>query len=877
MLGILIAVVLTGQFLANPVNGISYRLPQEVKPLKYHLEMRPDFENNIFTGDVAIQVKAIKDANTITLNQLELIMPPKEAIEVVGMTTKDTVTVESVGPGESVDQQFFVITLAAPLIIGHHYLVKIPNFEGTFNTPSQFGFYYAHYLDENGINKKFATTQFEPVFARKAFPCFDEPALKANFRLVIKRPSNVFEETDLMSTYLVAFIVSEMQFSETLDKHRVLAPKAELEKGRHLYSLNRSYHALSEMEKYTGIPYTFKKVDHASIPTQYYNALAMENWGLITYREDMLLVSPDAEATYKQQVVSTIAHEIGHQYFGNLVSPEWWDYIWLNEGFANYFQHYLAHKVEPDMDFWKIFNLISGLSALIYDGNPVYSRPMNRPVEIPNQIYPLFDVIAYKKAGAVIRMLENMVSSKVFQQGLIYYLGDRQFKGATPHDLYKNFQRALNESSENRLPPSMKIEDIMTTWDSVSGFPLVTVTRNYGSLLDNVQLKQRAFNNNNNQGNVGGWIIPINYATKCNSSFESTDPQEWLINSTKPITVPNLGDDDWLIVNVQQSGYYRVNYDERNWALIADVLMKDHRIIHPFNRAKLLDDCLHMGVTGDISPNVCAKLEEYVVNEDDPFVLMVIKEILANIDNKLYYAKGRNYFKDRVIYLLQGAYNRLTFDEQLNDKPSDNEARTGIIFWLCKMGHYECKSKTLAKFKAWKHNEGQISPDMQSAIFCGAMRSNNQNDFDYLFSLFTETTDHQFKTRLASGLACVEDEKSLERVLQYSFNQRSPVLLEHVIKTMHGSSKTGQETVLDFVAYNVGSLQEILGDQIILIIEELATQTYSANHLKKLSRTQLRTTSANIFERALATIANNAEWLNKNEHKLLESMRNYRK
>ncbi|KAK5649478.1 hypothetical protein RI129_000507 [Pyrocoelia pectoralis] len=803
MLGIVIAAVLTGQFLANPVNGISYRLPQEVKPLKYHLEIRPDFENNIFTGDVAIQVKAIKDTNTITLNQLGLIMPPKEAIEVVGMTTKDKVTVESIGPGESEDQQFFVITLAAPLVIGHHYLVKIPNFEGTFNTSSQFGFYYAHYLDENGINKTMALTQFEPVYARKAFPCFDEPALKANFRLVIKRPSNeilssgltdVFEETDLMSTYLVAFIVSEMQFSETLDKHRVLAPKAELEKGRHLYSLNRSYHVLSEMEKYTGIPYTFKKLDHASIPKDYYNAGAMENWGLITYRDDVLLLSPDAETPYKRQAVTIVAHEIGHQWFGNLVSPEWWDYIWLNEGFANYFEHYLAHKVEPDMDIWKRFILVSGMSALKYDGNPEYTRPMNRPVEIPYEIRPLFDIIAYQKC--------------------------KQFKGATPHDLYKNIQRALDESSENVLPSLMKIEDVMTTWDSVSGFPLVTVTRNYGSSLDNVHLKQRAFNNNNNQGNVGGWIIPINYATKCNSSFESIAPQEWLINPTKSITVSNLDDDDWLIVNVRQSGHYRVNYDERNWALIADVLMNDYRLIDPLNRAKLVDDCRYMALTDDISPDVCAKLEEYVVNEEDSLVLAVLQVTFSNMDNRLYYAKGRNYFKDRVIYLLRGAYNRLTFDEQLNDKPSDNEARSGIIFWLCKMGHYECKSKTLAKFKAWKNNEVQISPDMQSAIFCGAMRSNNQEDFDYLFKLFTETTDYQFKTRLASGLACIEDEKSLERYLL----------------------------------------------RFILII------TYDYSWL-----TLLRTTSANIFERALATIANNAAWLNKNEHKLLESMRSYRK
>ncbi|XP_031337562.1 aminopeptidase N-like [Photinus pyralis] len=896
MLVLLFVLLFTGQLLVNSANGISYRLPQEVRPLKYDLEIRPDFQNDIFTGDVSILVIANKNASTITLNQLGLKMPPKETVLVLGITMNETVTVASVGPGESEDQHFFIITLAAPLVTGHNYLVKIPNFQGAFTSDNQHGFYYARYVDDLGNHKTFATTQFEPVFARKAFPCFDEPDLKAKFNLVVKRPSSnyisvsntprdenlsngltdVFEETELMSTYLVTFIISEMEFSKLFERHRVLAPKYELEKGRHSYSLNASYHVLNEMERYTEIPYTFKKLDHASIPNKYYSAGAMENWGLITYRDDILLLSPSSSVPYRRQAVTVISHEIGHQWFGNLVSPKWWDYIWLNEGFANYFENYLADKVEPDMDLWKRFIIFTGKNAMVYDGNPEYSRPMTFSVEEPYNIMPLFDIIAYMKSGAVIRMLENMVSRKIFRQGLVYYLKEMQYNGATPHDLYKNIQRALNESTHSALPSSMTVESIMTTWDSVSSFPLVTATRSYGNITDNVYLKQRVYNNYHNQGALGNWAIPINYATKRNHSFENTSPTAWLTRPSGTITVSQLGDDDWFILNVQQSGYYRVNYDSRNWELISDALKKDHRVIHPLNRAKLLEDSLYLGLTGDLSPEIFSKVSEYVVNEEDPLVLAVVQTTFAEMDNKFYYAKGQSDFKDRVIYLLRGAVSRLTFDEKLNDSPSEKEARASVIFWLCKMGHMECRTKSLAKFSAWKDNRASISPELESAIFCGALRNSSQIEFDYLFEVFTNTTDYHFKTRVASGLSCMEDEKSLKRFFEYCLHDCSPSLLEHVLRNMHASSKVGFETALDLFFAHIERLSTKLGDQTQFIVEELASRSYSAEHVWKLRRAKFLSKSGTLFDRALATMARNAAWLSQNESNVLRMIKWYK-
>ncbi|XP_031337568.1 aminopeptidase N-like [Photinus pyralis] len=495
---------------------------------------------------------------------------------------------------------------------------------------------------------------------------------------------------------------------------------------------------------------------------------------------------------------------------------------------------------------------------------------MTVTVEESYKIPFLFDKTAYQKSGAVIRMLENMVSRKVFRQGLIYYLKEKQFQTVTPRDLYRNIQRVLDESSENVFPQPLTVESVMTTWETIAGFPLVTVTRNYGSTINNINLKQRAFNIYNNQGEDGRWTIPINYASKGSASFESTAPKKWLIHPTDTFTVADLDDRDWFIVNVQQSGYYRVNYDERNWALIADALKEDHRVIHPLNRAKLLEDSFYLGATGDISPNIFSKLSEYLVNEDDSLVLAALPALFASMDNKLYYSRGHDDFKDRVIYLLQGAYNHLTFDERLSDRLSEKEARAGVIFWLCKMGHMECRSKALEKFEAWKNENATISTDLESAVFCSAMRSNNQSHFDYLFKLFIETTDYDLKSRIASGLSCMEEHKYLQRFLENCLNYCPSALLEQVIKQMHSSSKHGLEVVLDFLSQNMEKVHKIFGGHTKFMVEELASQSYTDGHLRKLARSQLWAKSVPFFDRAVATIANNVAWLNKNEHKLLE-------
>ncbi|KAK5641264.1 hypothetical protein RI129_009811 [Pyrocoelia pectoralis] len=841
----IIVVLLTAQVvLTIPVKEITYRLPQEVKPITYYLEMKPDFETDSFSGSVVIFVEAMQSARTITMHQYGLTMPPKENIKVYGEGSIGSLQIESVGPGESESQQFFVITLATPLVVGVRYVISIPNFKGSFNTTDLQGFYYAKYIDGEGNQKTFATTHFQPVGARRAFPCFDEPALKARFRLTVIRPSSVymtvsntpldhrfssglkdvFKPTEVMSSYLLTIIVSEMVFSETVDRHRILAPAHDIAKQRHAYSLNRTVYILAEMENYVKMRYTFEKLDHAYVPRLYYAPGAMENWGLITYRSDFLMVSLNSQLTFKRRAATIISHEIAHQWFGNLVSPQWWEHVWLSEGFANYFEHYLADKVND--------------------------------------------------TGAIVRMLENVLSTPVFREGLILYLYDKQYQGAVPSDLYRNLQKALDGTSLKVLPPSTTVADFLGSWDSVKGFPVVTITRNYGSKSNNVHLKQRVFHNTNNQTEPGKWMIPINYATKLHPSFSITTPDAWLTTPTGTITVPDLQDDEWLIVNKQQTGYYRVNYDERNWGLIADTLRNDPDLIHPLSRAKLVYDCRFLMSTEDISPAVCGNLETYAVREYDANVWTVFKNIFASLDNKFYYLKSRSIFKKRVIHLIEGIYQHLSFEEKSDDTPSDKENRADILFWLCKMDHNECKIKSLSKFTAWKNGHEDIPVALQAAVLCGAMRNNNERDFEYVFDLFTKTEDYELKTRLGSGLACTKDENSLERILKHSMDEDSMTLFEHVSTSIRYSSKVGLETVLNFITHNFDRIEKMFGSHTKSIVEELATQMYSSSHLKRFQELRARETRAkNIFGRVVAVIADNVAWLNRNEDKLLQSLR----
>ncbi|KAK4880994.1 hypothetical protein RN001_004313 [Aquatica leii] len=869
---------------------INYRLPLEVRPFRYWLEIAPDFDNDTFTGQVRIEVKAIKNMSTITLHNNGLQMPSKDKIKIKKIGSTNYSNIESAGAFGTASQQFFQITLIDPLVVGTDYEISIPDFIGKFTTTAS-GFYYAVYEDENGVNNTFATTHFEPCSARKAFPCFDEPALKARFNLRIRRPSDqynsvsntpknknlshglldVFKETEIMPTYLLSFIISEMNFSETLERHRILGTPEEIKYGLHKFALNKSYELLNAMEKYTGISYVPEKMDHAAIPKDYFYFQAMENWGLIIYNDRDLMIPQNASCSKKSSVLSVISHEIVHQWFGNLVTPEWWEYTWLSEGFANYLQHVIADKVEPYMDIEREMVVDTVQIALSYDGFSI-TRPMTSPGTDPDQIQNLFDLVSYSKSSSVIRMLEHVITTPVFKKGLNYYLNNRKFKTANPSQLYESFQKAVDENAEL----AENVSEFMKTWETEAGVPLVTVTRIYQSEEDNVQLKQRRFLNNQINGPEGKWKIPINFATPSDPSFNITTPDVWLKQSECVITLPDLNDEDWLIANKLQTGYYRVNYDMKNWDLLIKALLTNHYQINAINRAQLLDDCAFLAKSGDVPQDVNIRLQRYLVNEVDPIPLAVQQNTFRHMDSLLSNSDDHEYFQKHVLGILQNTYARLTFYEVSNDKPMVKKLRADVLYWLCKVGHHDCRQNALAMFRAWKKNQKEIPADLQSPVFCGAMRVGNNDDFNYLLNYFIETRISYFEELFGSSLVCVENKTLVKEVLEYSFNKNSSSLIKSQIKAASESSKFGLQAVIEFVQEHYNRIEERLQPKATNdVIESIAIFLPSDQQLVSFGETLTRSAKTNIFLKLQTILNKNKAWREEYRKHLLGALKQH--
>ena len=529
---------------------------------RFPLESSTPDGSEAVADDAFHRMDVREETSSITLNTLEL------EIQSTKIISGDSEVTSS--PGLSFDEakQRTTFSFGQKLAAGSKVSMKV-EFTGTLNDKLA-GFYRSSYKHPDGTTHYLATTQMEPTDARRAFPCFDEPALKATFTVTLiadknhtclsnmdqasekevdskitdgKRKAVTFNKTPLMSTYLLAFIIGELNCIETNNFRRPVRvyspPNSNIEHGR--YSLELAAKTLAFYEKTFASEYPLPKMDMVAIPD--FSAGAMENWGLVTYRSvDLLFDETISGANTKQRVAEVVQHELAHQWFGNLVTMDFWDGLWLNEGFATWMSWYSCNTFYPEWKIWQGYVTDNYAQALSLDSLRS-SHPIEVPVKKADEINEIFDAISYSKGSAVLRMLSKYLGEETFMEGIRRYIKRHAYGNTRTEDLWAALQDASGKP----------VQSIMSTWTKNVGYPVVTVTEDVDKKC--IQVKQNRFLRTGDvKPEDDRTLYPVFLELR---TRQGVDKDLTLTTRLQQFELPDL---EFFKLNADQSGIYRTSY-----------------------------------------------------------------------------------------------------------------------------------------------------------------------------------------------------------------------------------------------------------------------------------------------------------------------------
>jgi aminopeptidase N len=555
------------------------RLPEVARPENYKLTFHPDLEKATFQGDETISIRVLKPTSEITLNAVDIDFQ-EVAITSGGATQKAKVTAQK-------EKEMVVLAVEKPLPAGPA-TIHI-TYTGILNSEMR-----GLYLGKDDQGRKYAASQFEATDARRAFPSFDEPDYKATFDITAVAGKSLvaisnqkvlsdtagpgdehtvtFATTAKMSSYLAALVVGNFEYIEGEADGipiRIYSTPGKKEMGK--FALETAEHVLGYYDKYFGIKYPYGKLDLIGLPD--FSAGAMENTGCITFREVILLIDEQhGSIDLKKEIASVIAHEMAHQWFGDLVTMKWWDDIWLNEGFATWMSSKPIQAWKPEWNF----NLddVSDAGGTMNTDSLANTRPIHQAAETPAEIQELFDGIAYGKAAAVLRMLEAYLGEDTFRAGVNAYLSQHQYANATADDFW------VAQAATSKKP----VDQIMPTFVKQPGVPILEVQTQCVADATKITVDQQRYYSDRTKFNAPGdqvWQIPI-----CLKGSASSAPECGLVTKKEALlTLP--GCSTWVLANANATGYYRTGYQpEAVKALASDAENK----LSPAERIVVQDD-----------------------------------------------------------------------------------------------------------------------------------------------------------------------------------------------------------------------------------------------------------------------------------------------
>ncbi len=859
-----------------------FRLPDAVRPIHYDLVLTPDFEAFTFAGEVDIELAIDEGVTSIAIHCLQL------QIDSAVLTWTDDRREHSQEAADityDLGSQTATIAFAeAPSGSSGTQRLRLA-FRGEINDRLR-GFYRSRYTNPEGDTAWLACTQLEPIDARRALPCFDEPALKATFKVTLNVPSQMaavsnmsiaaerdlggglkrveFDTTPVMSTYLLAFVVGDLAHIEKQAADgtlvRVWTTRGKEEQGR--FTLDTSVKLLSFYQDYFGLKYPLPKLDHVALPD--FAAGAMENFGCITYRETAVLLDEHhSSADTRKRIAVVCAHELAHMWFGDVVTMAWWDALWLNESFATWVATKALDWLFPEWDMWTDFVNSETERALSLDAL-ANSHPVHQEVHEVTEVGQLFDVISYSKGGSVLRMLEDYLSTDVFRAGLRLYLDRHAYANASTTDLWQ----ALEDASQ------MPVVQLMRRWTGQQGYPVLDVRASATSEGLSLEIQQSRFVYEAILGHTETaddkiWPIPVTVIAPdypVTSILLDSDSATVLLSSAGERPA-------WFKLNADQTGFYRVDYGEENWERLVPAIASQE--LSATDRLGIQSDAYALSRAGllDVARFLC--IAEAYEHESDAPVFSALSGNLREIETIIADEPCLEDFRGYGRRLFAAAARRSGWQARAGEGHLDALLRATVLREAGGYGDAEVLAEARALFEGHQGGESALHPDLRGIVYGLAAQEGGRDLYDRLWELEHAAELHEEKTRLLLSMGHFRDEGLLRETLERSLGDEVRSQDTVLVMSAVAANVRGRRLAWKFLQDNWNEFDRRYGDggfemmRLVGIVDGFSSR---ARHeeVAAFFEAHPAPSADRAIRQALERIRLNAAWLEKNRGSIRE-------
>ena len=737
-------------------------LPKTVVPSSYVIDLKTNISDLTIEGHETVTVDVRSATPDIVLNQ-------------AGLKLGSAVLDGNVPASVSMDEKAQTATLhfASPVPAGRHTLT-IAYSGPILKTPN--GIYVSDYKGQDGKKKRMIVTQFEVADARRMFPCWDEPAFKATFQLNVSLPfdyaavSNMpiigttqkdaktkrvsFGVTPRMSTYLLALLSGEMSSVKGEANGTLISTwAADGLESQGKYSVSAASQILPYYNEYFGVKYPLPKLDMIAIPGNY-QAGAMENWGALTYIDNYLLFDPaNSTPRTRESIYLVVAHEMAHQWSGDLVTMGWWNDIWLNEGFATWMETKVTDKMNPQWDIWPRQHAEREVT-MAADALPS-THPIQQVIHNISEADSAFDGISYGKGSFVIRMIEGWLGEDKFRDGMRAYMKAHAYSNATSQDLWN----ALSSAS------GKDVTSVTKGFITQPGIPEVNVASSCKGQDTVYTLTQSRFVIHDPNPKPLSWNIPV-VAGGPGLATQS------LVLSGKPIKISAHGCNAPLKLNLGESGYYRVHYDDAAFASLLKVVPTFAAV----DRANLLGDqyALFRAGTAPVAKWFDLVNRLSAAGESDIAVLSAILSGFSATDVYEIGSPDREAFHAYARSVLKPVFARLGWDQKPDENVLDTMLRPQIISALGSYGDQDVIAEGKKRFALWLKTPASLKPDLVGAVVTIVMRDADEKTWKLMTDKIRNTQSTEIKLRLFSAVAAARDPELVKQNAKFAWSGALP-------------------------------------------------------------------------------------------------------